>query len=43
MDMPFSLEASKDSEEDLESSSGSEASGSDDGSFRAMDRDTMVE
>jgi hypothetical protein len=43
MDMPFALEASKNSEEDLESSSGSEESGSDDGSFVAMDGDTMVE
>jgi hypothetical protein len=41
-DMLFALEASKDSEEDSGSSSGSEASGSDDGSFRAMDGDTMV-
>jgi hypothetical protein len=39
MDMPFALEASKDSKEDSESSSGSEAGGSSDGSFRAMDGD----
>jgi hypothetical protein len=43
MDMPFTLEASKDSEEDSESSSRSEASSSDDGYFRAMDGDAMVE
>jgi hypothetical protein len=43
MDMPFALEASKDSEEDSGSSSGSEESSSDDGSFRAMDGDAMVE
>jgi hypothetical protein len=45
-DLPFAMEASKDSEEELESSSGSEGSddeGSDDGSFRAMDGDVMVE
>jgi hypothetical protein len=46
MDMPFALEASKDSEEDSGSSSGSEANGSegsDDRSFGAMDGDAMVE
>jgi hypothetical protein len=57
MDLPFDLEAGKDSEEDLgrgsenEGSrngneggrSKNEGSGSEDGSFRAMDRDTMVE
>jgi hypothetical protein len=43
MDMHFALEASKDSDEDLESSSGSEESGSDDGSFGDMDGDAIVE
>jgi hypothetical protein len=45
-DMPFALEASKDSEEDSGSGSGSKAGGSkgsDDRSFRAMDGDVMVE
>jgi hypothetical protein len=42
-DMLFALEASKDSEEDSESSSRSEASGSGDRSFGAMDGDTMIE
>jgi hypothetical protein len=41
MDLPFALEASKDSEEESGSSSGSE--GSDDGSFGAMDEDVMIE
>jgi hypothetical protein len=43
MDMPFALEASKESVEDSESNSGSKESGSDDGSFRAMDGDAIVE
>jgi hypothetical protein len=43
IDMPFALEASKDSKEDLGHSSGSEGSGSDDRSFGAMDGDAMVE
>jgi hypothetical protein len=46
MDLPFALEASKDSEEESGSGSGSKGSGSeddDDGSFRAMDGDAMVE
>jgi hypothetical protein len=44
-DMLFALEASKDSKEDLGcgSGSGSEGSSSDDGSFGAMDGDTIVE
>jgi hypothetical protein len=41
-DMPFALEARKDSKEDLESSSGSKASGSGDRFFGAMDGDTMI-
>jgi hypothetical protein len=41
-DMPFALEASKDSEEDAESSSGNEESSINDGSFGAMDGDAMV-
>jgi hypothetical protein len=41
MDLPFALEASKDSEEESGSGSGSE--GSDDGSFGAMDGDVMIE
>jgi hypothetical protein len=41
-DMLFALEASKDSEEDLGSSSGSEESGSNDGPFGAMDEDAIV-
>jgi hypothetical protein len=41
MDMPFTLEASKDSEEDSGSNSGSKESGSDDGSFGAMDGDAV--
>jgi hypothetical protein len=40
--MLFALEASKDSEEDLESSSRSEASGSSDAFFGAMDGDAMI-
>jgi hypothetical protein len=40
-DLPFALEASKDSEEELGSSSRSK--GSDDGSFGAMDGDVMIE
>jgi hypothetical protein len=43
MDMPFALEASKDSEENAESSSRSKDSGGDDRSFRAMDGDAMVQ
>jgi hypothetical protein len=46
LDLPFALEAGKDSEEESGSSSGSEGSddkGSDDGSFGAMDGDVMVE
>jgi hypothetical protein len=45
-DLPFALEAGKDSEEGSGSGSGSKGSddeGSDDGSLRAMDRDVMVE
>jgi hypothetical protein len=45
-DLPFALEAGKDSEEEPGSGSGSKGSddkGSDDGSFGAMDRDAMVE
>jgi flagellar biosynthesis GTPase FlhF len=44
--LPFALEAGKDSEEELGSSSGSEGSDdeeNDDGSFGAMDGDAMVE
>jgi hypothetical protein len=46
MDLPFALEANKDSEEEAGNGSGSEAGGSegsDDGSFGAMDGDAMVE
>jgi hypothetical protein len=45
-DLPFALEAGKDSEEESGSGSGSEGSDdeeSDDGSFGAMDGDAMVE
>jgi hypothetical protein len=42
-DMLFALEDSKDSREDLGCGSGSEGSGSDDGSFGAIDGDAMVE
>jgi hypothetical protein len=41
MDLPFALEASKDSEEG--SGSGTRSEGSDDGSFGAMDGDAMIE
>jgi hypothetical protein len=46
MDLPFALEASKNSKEESGNCSRSEGSGSeddDDGSFRAMDGDAMVE
>jgi hypothetical protein len=46
MDLPFALEASKDSKEGSGSgnrSEGSGSEGSDDGSFGAMDGDTMIE
>jgi hypothetical protein len=45
-DLPFALEAGNDSEEESGSGSRSEGSddeGSDNGSFRAMDGDAMVE
>jgi hypothetical protein len=46
MDLPFALEASKDSEEESGNGSGSEGSRSeddDDRSFGAMDGDAMVD